>query len=542
MHAAPQAERPRLLAIAAACALVFAILAMPSRPQDANLAHMARFPVELALIAGILAVLPRNHRALSALRGIFTALLGIVLFIKCADLGLRASLNRPFNFAYDLPLLHAGWMLAKGTSGTLAASLYLVAGVLALAAAIAAIWRATGVFARLSARRTVPSLAILLIFAGALVLTDRASTASSALLATHVSAARAAQAQIASLEVEARSDDVAVLAGRPLMQGLAGRDVFLIFVESYGRSTLENPLYAASTKSALGELERAAERTGLEIRSAYLTAPMVGGQSWLAHASILSGLWIDSQGRYRAMLASSRRSLMALASDAGWQSVAVMPAITMAWPEGSYFGYDRILAKDDLGYRGLPFNWVTMPDQYTLSAFERLVLDEPDRKPVFAEIALISSHAPWTPIAELVDWDAIGDGTIFNEQALAGDSPETVWRDHDRVRTQFGLSIDYSLRTVASFVERQRRPAPLIVVLGDHQPAVFVSGDEENRDVPVHFIGDSATLDSIEGWSFDSGAVPGPDAPVWRMDAFRKRFVDAFGAPMPEEVDSDEPA
>jgi hypothetical protein len=424
----------------------------------------------------------------------------------------------------------------------LAASLYLAAGVLALAAAIVAIWWATGVFARLSARRTVPTLATLLLFAGALVLTDRASTASSELLATHVSAARAAQAQIASLEVEARSDDVAVPADRPLMQGLAGRDVFLVFVESYGRSTLENPLYAASTKSALGELERAAERTGLEIRSAYLTAPMVGGQSWLAHASILSGLWIDSQGRYRALLASSRRSLMALASDAGWHSVAVMPAITMAWPEGSYFGYDRILAKDDLGYRGLPFNWVTMPDQYTLSAFERLVLDEPDRKPVFAEIALISSHAPWTPIPELVEWDAIGDGTIFNPQALAGDSPETVWRDHDRVRAQFGLSIDYSLRTVASFVERQGRPAPLIVVLGDHQPAVFVSGDEENRDVPVHFIGDSATLDSIEGWSFESGAVPGPDAPVWRMDEFRKRFVDAFDTPMWEEMDSDEPA
>ncbi|MBL0934577.1 MAG: sulfatase [Rhizobiaceae bacterium] len=539
MHAARQFERPRLLAVAAACVLVFAILAMPSRPQDANLAYVIRFPVELALVAGLLAVLPRNHRALFGLRGIFTALLGVALLVKCADLGLHASLNRPFNFAYDLPLLHAGWMLASGTSGTIAASLYLVAGVLALTAAIAAIWWATGVFARLSARRTVPTLAILLIFAGALVLTDRASTASSELLATHVSAARSAQAEIAALEVEARSDDV---ADGSLLQGLAGRDVFLVFVESYGRSTLENPLYEASTKAALTALETSAKGASLEVRSAYLTAPMVGGQSWLAHASVLSGLWIDSQGRYRAMLASSRKSLMALASDAGWQSVAVMPAITMAWPEGSYFGYDRILAKDDLGYRGLPFNWVTMPDQYTLSAFERLVLDEPGRKPVFAEIALISSHAPWTPIPHLVDWDAIGDGTIFNDQARAGDSPETVWRDHDRVRAQFGLSIDYSLRTIASFVERQGRPAPLIVVLGDHQPATFVSGDEENRDVPVHFIGDRATLESIEGWSFDEGAIPTAQAPVWRMDTFRKRFVEAFGTPVREEVDSDEPA
>ena len=540
MHAARQCERPHLGAVAAACALVFAILAMPSRPQDANLGNIALFPVELALIAGLLAAVPRNRRVLSALRVFFTALLGITLLVKCADLGLHASLNRPFNFAYDLPLLHAGWMLASGTSGAVAASLYLLAVVVTFVAAMAATWWATGVLARLSARRTIPTLAILLIFAGALVLTGRASTASTELLAVHVTAARSAHVEIAALEVEARSDDID--PNEPLLQGLTGRDVFLIFVESYGRSTLENPLYEASTKAALTELEASTRKAGLDVRSAYLTAPMVGGQSWLAHASVLSGLWIDSQGRYRAMLASSRRSLMALASDAGWESVAVMPAITMAWPEGSYFGYDRILAKNDLGYRGLPFNWVTMPDQYTLSALERLVLDQPGRRPVFAEIALISSHAPWTPIPELVDWDAIGNGTIFNDQARAGDSPETLWRDHDRVRAQFGRSIVYTLRTIASFVERQGRPAPLIVVLGDHQPATFVSGDEENRDVPVHFIGDRATLDSIEGWSFDEGAIPGPGAPVWRMDAFRKRFVDAFGTPTPKETDSDEPA
>ena len=85
-----------------------------------------------------------------------------------------------------------------------------------------------------------------------------------------------------------------------------------------------------------------------------------------------------------------------------------MPAITLAWPEARYFGYDRVLAAADLGYRGQPFNWVTMPDQFTLAAFERQVLDPAPRPPVFAEIALISSHAPWTPIPPLLPWDALG--------------------------------------------------------------------------------------------------------------------------------------
>ncbi len=65
------------------------------------------------------------------------------------------------------------------------------------------------------------------------------------------------------------------------------------------------------------------------------------------------------------------------------------------------------------------------PTQYTLSAFERLVR-EPARekgKPVMAEIALISSHAPWTPVARMIDWDDVGDGTAFDAQATSGDHP-----------------------------------------------------------------------------------------------------------------------
>ena len=52
-----------------------------------------------------------------------------------------------------------------------------------------------------------------------------------------------------------------------------------------------------------------------------------------------------------------------------------MPAITLAWPEAGYFGYDRVLAAHDLGYRGLPFNWVTMPDQFTLAALRGANID-----------------------------------------------------------------------------------------------------------------------------------------------------------------------
>jgi hypothetical protein len=36
-------------------------------------------------------------------------------------------------------------------------------------------------------------------------------------------------------------------------------------------------------------------------------------------------------------------------------------------------------------------------------------------------------------------------------------------------------------------------------------------------------------LDRIAAWNWQSGLRPGPQAPVWRMDSFRDRFLTAFG-------------
>ena len=154
------------------------------------------------------------------------------------------------------------------------------------------------------------------------------------------------------------------------------------------------------------------------MRSGFLTAPTQGGQSWLSHASFASGLWINDQSRYQAYLASGRRGLFHHAQAAGFRTAAVMPAITRPWPEALRMGFDRVLAAGDLGYRGQPFNWVTMPDQFTLAATDRL-LRAPGAAPLFAQIALISSHAPWVPVPRMVAWDQVGDGRVFDAMAQA---------------------------------------------------------------------------------------------------------------------------
>src|SRR5690606_30649532 len=184
--------------------------------------------------------------------------------------------------------------------------------------------------------------------------------------------------------------------------------------------------FAAAIDAVLAKGETALGAQGFGMRSAWLRSPTVGGLSWLAHATLLSGLWVDSQLRYDSLMQSNWPTLNRLFNNAGWRTVGVMPAITMPWPQSRYFGYDQVYAAKDLGYRDGPLNWSTMPDQYVLSAFQRLERAE-SHAPVMAEIALISSHAPWTPIPHLVPWTSVGDGRAFTEQARAGPTPEQVW-------------------------------------------------------------------------------------------------------------------
>ena len=84
---------------------------------------------------------------------------------------------------------------------------------------------------------------------------------------------------------------------------------------------------------------------------------------------------------------------------------------------------------------------------------------------------------------------------------------------------------------LTSFVQHFGDDDLVMVVLGDHQPATIVTGEGADHDVPVTVLAhDPAVLDQISSLGLAGRAAPAvPDAPVWRMDAFRDRFLDAFG-------------
>jgi len=148
-----------------------------------------------------------------------------------------------------------------------------------------------------------------------------------------------------------------------------------------------------------------------------------------------------------------------------------------------------------------------------------------------AEIPLVSSHWPWAPLPRMVDWNQVGDGSVYAAIAKQGDTPEQVWKDTGRVRAEYGKSIAYSLDSLISFVEKYGNDNLVLVFFGDHQPSPTVTGDTTNRDVPITIVArDKTVLDRISGWGWQDGLKPGPQARVWKMDAFRDKFLTAFGS------------
>jgi hypothetical protein len=320
--------------------------------------------------------------------------------------------------------------------------------------------------------------------------------------------------------------------GDRLLTGLRGKDVLLLFVESYGRVAVQGSSFAPRIDSMLDHGSARLRAAGFGSRSAFLSSSTFGGLSWLAHSTLQSGIRIGTQRGYNQLVRSHRLTLTRAFKRSGWRAVAAMPANKRVWPEGSsFYHYDKVYDRRNVGYRGPGFGLPPMPDQYVLEALHRQELARPHRRPVFAEADLISSHAPWTRIPRLIPWDDVADGSIFSRLPAEESTKAALFGDSERARAAYGRSIEYTMSTILSFVQRYGDDKLVVVLLGDHQPATLVSGEGAGHDVPISVIAhDPRVLGRIAGWGWQDGMRPSPQAPVWPMAAFRDRFLTAFGS------------
>ncbi|WP_149550226.1 sulfatase [Streptomyces marokkonensis] len=520
-------------------ALVLAALLLPNRVERVGPVAFLRLPAEGILLAALLLALPPRFRRITAV--VAGVLLGLLTVLKVVDMGFYQVLARPFDLVLDWILLDDAADFVRESFGR-GGQVLAVIGVIVLFLAVLVLMtlatvRLTGLMVRHRpvATRTTLVLGVVWITCVTLGVQNSgvpvAARSNADMLGNRVEQVRAGLRDARVFEKQAAVDAFAKTPPDQLLTGLRGKDVLFTFIESYGRVAIDDPAMAEPVDAALRDGTRRLEDAGFASRSGWLTSPVTGAGSWLAHSTFLSGLWIKNQQRYRSLTTSDRMTLTNYFRKTGdWRTVGIVPGVRRAWPEGEFFGLDHIYDSEHLGYRGPYFSWTPVPDQFSLEAFERLEHGRKDREPIMAEIILASSHNPWSPIARMIDWDDLGDGSVFHGIKKEGTDPKEVWKDPDRVRTEYRRAIEYSLRSLTEWVQRYGDEDTVLVFLGDHQPVPTVTAGDTGKDVPVTIVAkDPKVLDRVAGWGWTDGLKPAPDAPRWGMDKFRDRFMTAYG-------------
>jgi hypothetical protein len=452
------------------------------------------------------------------------------------DVGFFTAFDRPFNPVDDWSYAPIGVETLRDSIGRSSANLALagaaIAGVALLVVPALALVRLTRVAAghrRLSLQAAAAlAVAWVLCWAfGAQLVANApiASTSAAELAVQELRTVRAGIADRAHFAQQIRHDRYRYTPGGRLLPALRGKDVLLLFVESYGQVAVQDSSFAPRVDAELASGTSELQAAGFSARSGWLTSPTFGGISWLAHSTLQSGMWVNSPTRYDQLVSSDRFTLSQAFTRAGWRTVDDVPSNDRDWEQGSgFYHFDKLYDRRNVGYRGPTYAYASMPDQYVLLALQRLELGRRERPPLFAEVDLVSSHEPWKQIPPLIDWNAVGDGSIFYHL------PVDMIGNTD-VKEAYGRSIDYTLRSIVSFVQHYGRKDLVLVMLGDHQPAKIVSGENPTHQVPISIIShDPAVLRRLGGWGWNQGLRPARAAPVWPMSAFRDRFLAAYGS------------
>lgn len=300
---------------------------------------------------------------------------------------------------------------------------------------------------------------------------------------------------------------------------LHGADVHLFLVESYGQTVFERPLFERATRQTYAAFERELGERGFSMVSGVMESPTYGGHSWLAHATLGTGVWTPNQLQYELVCARQPKSIARFFKAAGYHTVLAQPGTTRAWPKGEFYGFDRKYYSWNFEYRGPSYAWATMPDQYVVDFIGRREVDG-QAGPRFIQYVLVSSHAPWSAQPRLVDdWSTLGDGDVFNH--LPTLRYAVRWPKFDGASEPYIRSVIYDFDVLRRYLADRVRDDSLIIILGDHQPVAEVNDHSPSHAVPVHVLSrDAALLQPFVARGYTPGMRPTRRDPITRMDEF----------------------
>jgi phosphatidylglycerophosphate synthase len=521
--------------------LVWAVLVFPDQPEFFKAGAFLRVPLEGLVVVAIAIFLPVNgRRILAVLTGLALAL---VVVLKVVNYEIFSLFSRAFEPLGDIGQFGNALETLRLEQGASQARLIEIGAVAGVVAAIVllplAMLRVTRVAAdhRQRALRVLGALGGVWLVLGVLgtTLVSHTPIASTISAGVIVDTAKVVRAEVHDEGVFAKEIKHDTFRDTPtdqLLTALRGKDVLLVFAESFGRVAIEESSFAPEVDEALTEGDKRLASAGFHSRSGFLISPTFGGGSWLAHSSLNAGLWVHNLRRYAQLLPERRFTLASAFNRAGWRTVDEDVSNDRPWPEGkAFYHWDKIYNRNQVGYKGPTFSYASMPDQYIYSALQRLELGKTHRRPLFAEIDTVSSHQPWNRIPVEIPWNKVGNGSIYNHlpNHYERESFLSFWDNAAKVQSGYSRSIVYTIKSLTNYIQHYGKKNLVVIELGDHQPRNPVTGEQAGHQVPISIIAhDPKVLKAIEGWGWNPGLRPRKDAPVWPMSGFRNRFFRAF--------------
>jgi len=317
--------------------------------------------------------------------------------------------------------------------------------------------------------------------------------------------------------------------------------VHIYIVESYGRA-MRRKAIRADYHSLLKGLHERFKTAGWTMMTGLSEAPVMGGRSWLADTTLLSGRTVKYESVYRHITPklTDLATLPGFFNDQGYQTVLMRPKDkARAGVElVNHFGFDHTVFNLDLAYQGRPYGWVEIPDQYALGHIRDEVLPTLGDDPVFVFAHLGTSHIPWDEVPPIVDdWRSFNeyerriprsDGRPLDEKNIRFQMKRYKRRDEVRLRRlkptsnnvkDFFKSVSYSMEVVAQHVESLTDPPDMVIIMGDHQPPMYKNNPDFT--VPIHvLVRDRKLLREFRNRKFRRGMRP----PNWSKRMYHEGF------------------
>ena len=220
--------------------IVWGALAAPDQIQHLGARAFVRVPIEALVLVAVALVLPGRPRQILA--GLVGVLFGLITVVKVLDVGFYEELGRPFDPMSDWGNLSPAIGVVRDSIGATATDVALVLVGLALLVVVVVVAASTIHLSAVASRHrrgSLRGLAVLVaIWAVSLGLSLQlipgvpvASTSAAGIAVAQVGAVRD---QLQFERTIHAADPEADVPAADLLSGLRGKDVLIVFVESYG--------------------------------------------------------------------------------------------------------------------------------------------------------------------------------------------------------------------------------------------------------------------------------------------------------------------